>query len=86
MEKIVAYRTFGVAETFLGYQVNASTAACFTCSLNYVYCSLVQLKPPVTADRSENRSILEEFSIEARMQRDAYHFTGYTSVIELRKL
>lgn len=33
VEEIVAYRAFGVAETFLGHQVNASTAACFTRSL-----------------------------------------------------
>jgi len=57
MEKIVAYRAFGVAETFLGYQVNASTAACFTCSLNYIF--LLLFSPTETASncRSKWKSI-----------------------------
>lgn len=59
MEEIVAHRAFGVAETFLGHQVNASTSACFTRSLNYIFLPffLVQLKPLVIADQRERRSM-----------------------------
>lgn len=84
MEEIVAYRAFGVAETFLGHQVNASTATCFTCSLNYI---LLPLGPTETTSNHQSKwESIREILIEDRMQCDAYRVFGVrTSIYRVTK-
>lgn len=75
VEEIVAYRTFGVAETFLGHQVNASTAACFTCSLNYIL--LPHLGPTETA--GNRRSKWESTRIDSHWGSNATRYTSLSA-------
>lgn len=74
VEEIVAYRAFGIAETFLGHQVNASTTACFTRSLNYIH--ILPLLGP-TQTISNRRSKWESMRILTSHPHcvDRMHFT-----------